>query len=74
MNYAMVSRINAFGRGQVWVYVDLHTHRIALPYIYNSQAEAIEEMGSPVVVYNPEDYESAPDPVITPSLSETDIS
>ena len=61
MNYAMVSRINAFGRGQVWVYVDLHTHRIALPYTHNSQAEAIEEMGSPVVVYNPDDYEKKPE-------------
>tara|TARA_R100000008_G_scaffold5072_1_gene3133 strand:- start:16814 stop:17071 length:258 start_codon:yes stop_codon:yes gene_type:complete len=80
MNYAMVSRINAFGRGQVWVYVDLHTHRIALPYVFETQKQAVDTMGSPVVEYNPDYwnrlniYELAPNPVTTPPMSESDIS
>lgn len=69
MNYAMVSRIDAAYRGQVWVYVDLHTHRIALPYVFETQKQAVDTMGSPVVSYDPDNYSEAPNPITTPPLS-----
>ncbi len=56
MYYAMVVRINAAYRGQVWVYVDLHTHRIALPYVFKTRDKAVDTMGSPVVSYDPDNY------------------
>tara|TARA_R100000808_G_C2149057_1_gene157369 strand:+ start:258 stop:440 length:183 start_codon:yes stop_codon:yes gene_type:complete len=57
MKHAMVSRINiAYRGGHSWVYIDLDTHKIALPFVFKSQEEAIEAVGAPVVRYNPNDY------------------
>ncbi len=58
MRKALLVRINvAFRGGNSWVYIDINTHRIALPYIFPSQTKAIEKMGSPVIQYDDEYWE-----------------
>ena len=56
---ALLVRINvAFRGGNSWVYIDIKTHRIAVPYVFSSQTKAIQQMGSPVIQYDDDYWEN----------------